>query len=110
MIDSMVAGDPVLERVTTTIVAILHPSRIIFFGSRARGDSTESSDYDFLIELDTPLKRPYREIEVRRLFRQRNWAMDVFVYTPVEVRANRDDVGTAVHLAEKEGRVLFERP
>jgi predicted nucleotidyltransferase len=110
MIDSMVASDSVLEQVTTTLVAKLHPIRIILFGSRARGDSNDSSDYDFLIELDTTLKRPYREIEVHRLFRERNWAMDVFVYTPAEVRANRDDVGTVVHMAEKEGRVLYERP
>lgn len=110
MIDNTVAGDPVLERVTSTIVSNLDPTRIILFGSRARGDHTENSDYDFLVELDTALKRPYREMEVQRLFRNRNWAMDVFVYTPAEVKANRDDVGTVVHVAEKEGRVLYERP
>lgn len=29
-----------------------HPKKIILFGSRARGDSYEGSDYDFLIVLD----------------------------------------------------------
>lgn len=110
MIDATLARDSVVEQVTRKIVAKFHPVRILLFGSRARGDSTESSDYDFLIELETQLKRPYREIEVDRLFRDRNWSMDLFVYTPAEVLAARDDVGTIVHIAEKEGRVIYERP
>lgn len=35
--------------------------------------------------------------------------MDVFVYTPDEVRQRRNVVGTLVHTIEQEGKVLYER-
>lgn len=41
---------------------------IVLFGSRARGDHSEHSDYDFLIILDTvdpQLKEEIRELEVK---------------------------------------------
>lgn len=102
-------GDPVLETVTAKMVEYLKPERIILFGSRSRGDSNPDSDYDFLIEMKTDLRKPEREIAVHKLFRYRDWSMDVFVYTPEEIRRWRDDVGTIVHMAENEGRVLYER-
>jgi len=43
---------------------------IVLFGSRARGDHTEHSDYDFLIILDTEdlqLKEEIRDLEVKMM-------------------------------------------
>ena len=42
--------DPVCQFVTTTAREILGASRVLLFGSRARGDHRERSDYDFAIE------------------------------------------------------------
>lgn len=44
------------------------------------------------------------------LFEDRLWALDVFVYTPQEVLARRNAVGSIIHTAEAEGKVLYERP
>ena len=38
-------------------------SRIILYGSRARGDATEESDVDLLIVLDDPIENRYQEIK-----------------------------------------------
>jgi len=39
-----------LEKFIQSAINEIHPSRIILFGSRARGDSRERSDYDIAIE------------------------------------------------------------
>ena len=41
--------DPVLRRIVEVIVREIDPDRIILFGSRARGDYKEDSDYDILV-------------------------------------------------------------
>ena len=38
-----------VEQIKDIIVSEINPDKIILFGSRARGDSCEDSDYDFLI-------------------------------------------------------------
>jgi predicted nucleotidyltransferase len=101
---------PPIDRIVRTIVAAMRPHRIVLFGSRARGDAHEDSDIDLMIEMDTALAKPYREMEIDKLFGLRDWSMDVFVYTPDEVQRLRHDVGTVVHVAEQEGEVLYERP
>src|ERR1700738_1164630 len=41
--------DPVLSEVVRRLVDALHPERIYLFGSRARGDAHDDSDYDVLL-------------------------------------------------------------
>lgn len=43
--------DPIVKSVIEQAVKLLKPRRIILFGSRARGDASERSDYDFAFEL-----------------------------------------------------------
>jgi uncharacterized protein len=44
--------DPVLARIRTLIVETVAPEKIILFGSRARGEISEDSDYDILVVKD----------------------------------------------------------
>ncbi len=45
------AKDPVVEFVVEQARRLLNPRRIILFGSRARGDASETSDYDIAFDL-----------------------------------------------------------
>jgi uncharacterized protein len=45
-----IQADPrVLDEIVRRLVAALAPERIYLFGSRARGDATEDSDYDIMV-------------------------------------------------------------
>ena len=44
-----------LKRVQRVIHSVVPDAEIIFYGSRARGDSGSNSDWDFLILVDQPL-------------------------------------------------------
>lgn len=101
---------PPIEFITKTIVEKMNPRRIVLFGSRATGADHAESDLDLMVEMDTDLRRPYREMEIDRLFPGRNWLMDVFVFTPSEVREKKDRVGHLLYTIEREGKVLYERP
>jgi hypothetical protein len=46
MIDPVVEADPVLGEIVRRLVATLTPARIYLFGSRARDDADDDSDYD----------------------------------------------------------------
>ena len=43
------ANDPVLAEIVRRLVARFKPQRVYLFGSRARGDWTDDSDYDLLV-------------------------------------------------------------
>jgi predicted nucleotidyltransferase len=101
---------PPIEEIAKRIVAEFHPRRIVLFGSRARGDERADSDLDLLVEMSTDLPAAERIRAVDRLFRPRSWPMDVVVVTPDEAAASRASRNSIVAIAEREGRVVYERP
>jgi uncharacterized protein (DUF433 family)/predicted nucleotidyltransferase len=100
---------PPIEEITDRIVAEFAPERVILFGSRARGDARADSDVDLFVEMATNLPPAERIRAVDRLFRPRSWPMDVVVLTPEEAAASRASRNSLVRVAEREGKVVYER-
>jgi predicted nucleotidyltransferase len=44
--------DEVLKELVSIVLSVVSPEKIILFGSRARGDYRDDSDYDILVILD----------------------------------------------------------
>ena len=42
----------ILQKITERLLQEFHPDRIILFGSQARGDANEGSDYDVFVLVD----------------------------------------------------------
>jgi predicted nucleotidyltransferase len=101
--------EELLQHITAKIVEKFNPKRIILFGSRARGEAREDSDYDLFIEMETEKHPVKRGVEISGLFRDRTWALDVLVYTPREAKVESGVLGTALSIIEKEGKLLYER-
>ncbi len=73
-------ADPVAESVRR-LRASLQAERIYLFGSRARGEADEDSDYDFLVVVrDSPLPRYKREQQAFRALCGMGIAKDVVVF------------------------------
>jgi len=102
-----VVNDPYLD----TIVEILKPydpERIILFGSRARGEADELSDYDIIVIKRTERSFLDRLQDMVPYLIQLTRPADILVYTPEEFdRMGEVGLGWVVR---QEGVTLYERP
>jgi predicted nucleotidyltransferase len=86
------------------------PVRIVLFGSRARGDGREDSDYDLLVVVDAVASRRTMSIAIRRSFEDLPVGADVVVAAAEETdgRAPGRPAGV-VYWALRDGIVVYER-
>ncbi len=81
--------------------------RVILFGSRARGDYREDSDYDILVVVLSDIDRGTRRELARRVRMRLVWELrapvDVVVASLDEWRRYRGIVGHLFYSVEKEG-------
>ncbi|ACM19492.1 nucleotidyltransferase, putative [Geotalea daltonii FRC-32] len=95
-----------LERLKERITEVMHPDKIYLFGSYANGNATDESDVDILVVMDSELPPHKRNVAVKRLFPQRTFSLDAFVYTPQEFARYKDIPGTLIYNAAHYGRLL----
>ncbi|MEM5821370.1 MAG: nucleotidyltransferase domain-containing protein [Candidatus Aenigmatarchaeota archaeon] len=84
--------------------------RIILFGSRARGDYREDSDYDLLIvtkeKLDRKKEKEFK-IEISlRVVREIESAIDIFVFAKEEFEEYKNIYGSLVGIANYYGKEI----
>ncbi len=81
--------------------------RIVLFGSRARGDYREDSDYDILVVVRNKLSRKVKiDLSVNissRLIDEIHAPVDVIVVSETSWRKYRSAPGTVLYSAGKEG-------
>jgi predicted nucleotidyltransferase len=107
-----VQGSPTSEGILGEIVrrltARFPAERIYLFGSRARDDDGEDSDYDILLVLrETSTPRYRREQEAFRALCGLGVAKDVLVFTRDEFERGSTVVTSLPATVEREGRLLY---
>ena len=93
--------------VQALVQAAPNAEQIILFGSQARGDATDDSDWDFLVVEPTVDNRAREMVRLRRALRPLRLAADVLVYSHAEVKEWFRQPGTALYWAAKEGRIVY---
>jgi predicted nucleotidyltransferase len=101
-----VFDEAIIEEAGRRILAVAPPgSRVILFGSHARGDADEHSDLDFLVIEPEVEDWGKESVRLHRAL-QRGVYADVIVVSEDSVREWRDVYGTVIHAALGEGREI----
>jgi uncharacterized protein len=102
-----VFDDSVIEEAGRRLLEAAPPrTRVILFGSYARGDAGSRSDLDFLViepSVDDVVKESAR---LRRALTTLDVFVDVVVVSEEEAEGWRDVYGSVIHAALSEGRPL----
>jgi len=106
---SSVSSTTTLEKMVDRLVESFHPQRLILFGSRARGEAHEGSDYDLLIIAPSGEPRWRRTVPVYRALAGLGVPKDIVWWTPEEVMAWSGVKSHFIHTVLEEGKVLYER-
>ena len=106
---AIVNGRPtaeLLKEVVRRVVAVVHPEKIILFGSGARGTMGPDSDLDLLVIASVPHRRR-AALAIREGLRGLGVPKDVIVATPEDIHRYGDVVGYILRPALKEGKVIY---
>lgn len=96
------------EPLLNQVVSVFGPRRVIMFGSRARGDSREDSDYDLVVVLEDDA--PDERLSWRRRYEARKgFSADVLPCRESTLRDRARAVGSFAHTVLTEGVVVYER-
>ena len=98
----------ITAEITRRIVEGFHPQRVVLFGSRARGDAREDSDYDVLIVGPSDQDFYHRIAPVYLALTGMGVAKDILWYTPEEIADWQHVRPHLISRAMREGKVLYE--
>ena len=89
------------------LVAAAQPTRIILFGSRARGAADVRSDVDLLV-IKPRVENRYEElVELDRSLAGILMPVDILLVSEAEFEERAEQPGTVERAARNEGRVLY---
>ena len=107
MVETPLEGEAALAEVMRRLVAAYQPERIYLFGSMARGDSDQNSDYDLMVVVpdDAPPERQDSDLAYKVL-RGTGVAADVLVWTRSRFDRRLHVVASLPSTILREGRLV----
>jgi predicted nucleotidyltransferase len=98
----------IVATLTETLVRAARPRRIILFGSQARGNAAEDSDFDVMVVEDRPVDRFQEMVRLNRVLRSLDIPVDLLVVSEEKFQYWRDTPGNVYYEAASDGKVLYE--
>lgn len=88
----------------------MRPLKILLFGSVARGEADRLSDLDVIVVAEQVAPRFLDRIADAYDLIDPRYGLDILIYTLDEYASMLADSNPLIERAEREGRVLYERP
>lgn len=98
-----------IDHLLVRIVDEFRPIEIRLFGSRARGESSASSDWDLFVVVPDDLEAADDLFAGYRLRRETRTRADIVLCPLAEFREDRDTPNTLAYEAVHHGVVIYER-
>jgi uncharacterized protein len=96
-----------LQELVRRIVDLVHPIRIVLFGSAARGQAGADSDLDLLVVVPSGTHRRRVAQEIYRRIGGLGIAFDVLVATPDDLHRHASNPGLIYATILAEGREIY---
>ena len=101
-------SEKTIQQAVARLVAAANPSKVILFGSYARGDATDDSDLDLMV-IEREVSNKFDEmVRLRNVMEDMDIGVDLLVYSDMEASRRSQVPGTVLYRAYKEGRVLYD--
>ena len=98
-----------IDRLLARMIEEFRPIEIRLFGSRARGDSHESSDWDLFVVVPDDLEAAADLFAGYRLRRETRTRADIILCPIAEFQEDRDTPNTLAYEAAHNGVAIYER-
>ena len=103
----MVPDSATLDTIVRSIVDLVHPLRIILFGSAVRGEMGPDSDLDLLIVVRDGVHRRQTAQMLYRQMPDTDIPLEFVVASQDDVQRYGDSVGLILRQALREGKELY---
>lgn len=107
MLENVPVDDALLDDVVRRIVERVHPTRIVLFGSAARGALGPHSDLDLLVVMPDGTHRRNTEKVLYRELADLGVSKDIVVVTEGDVREHGGNQSLVIYPALQEGKELY---
>lgn len=104
----MLQTEKIRQAIDRIVGAASQPSKIILFGSYARGDAGEHSDLDIMVVEPVVVDRAQEMLRLQEAIGWLGVDVDVLVYSEAEFEQRKNWCSTPVYWALREGRVVYE--
>lgn len=101
-------SEQVLEKTVRLLIRAAKPSKIILFGSYARGEAGDESDFDLLLILREVQDKRAAMVKFRDVVRPLRVPVDILVASENDVNEWGHLPGTVFYEALQDGRVVYE--
>ena len=105
---SLLLNPGIIQSAVDRIVAAVQPSKVILFGSYARGDADEGSDIDLLVVEAEVENRGEEMVKLRLAVGWIGKGVDILVCSEADYEKRGQVPGTAIFWALQEGKVLHD--
>lgn len=102
-------NDKALQQITSSVLKVSNPKKIIMFGSYARKEADKDSDLDLLVIEQGIVDRGKEMIKIRNAIGDVGIGVDVIVFSEEYVNEWAHVRNTLIHRAIKEGKILYEK-
>lgn len=101
--------DAVIAKAAELLLQETNPTRIILFGSHARGDAKQDSDVDLLVVMPNVADRVDEMVRLTRILSPLRIPVDLLVVSEERFCYWSDTPGNVYFTARAEGKVLYEQ-